>query len=85
MGPREKVVIPVPEVFPWGLWAGVASGVAAADWPNVTAVRIWLLARSVTAEPGLANTSTYTMGDQTVTVSDGFQRQLFPLVVQLRN
>jgi hypothetical protein len=30
MGPREKVVIPVPEVFPWGLWAGVASGVAAA-------------------------------------------------------
>ena len=62
-----------------------ASDVAATDWVDVSAVRIWLLARSTTAEPGLANTSTYTIGDQTVTVNDAFQRQVFPLVVQLRN
>jgi type IV pilus assembly protein PilW len=62
-----------------------ASTVPASEWPQVVAVRIWLLARSTTAEPGLTNTSTYTLGDQTITVNDGFQRQVFPLVVQLRN
>ena len=62
-----------------------ASAVAASDWTNVVAVRLWLLARSADAEPGYTNTTTYTMGDQTVTVNDHFQRQLFPLVVQLRN
>jgi hypothetical protein len=50
----------------------------------VVAVRLWLLARSSDAEPGYGNTSTYTMGDQTVTASDGYQRQVFPLVVQIR-
>jgi hypothetical protein len=61
-----------------------ANAVAAADWANVTAVRIWLLARSTDTEPGYANTSSYDMGGQTVTVNDGYQRELFPLVVQLR-
>jgi type IV pilus assembly protein PilW len=61
-----------------------ANAVAASDWPNVTAVRIWLLARSSDAEPGYSNKSTYVIGDQTVTVNDNFQRQVFPLVVQLR-
>ena len=66
-----------------------ASAVSASDWANVVAVRLWLLARSADAEPGYTNTTTYTMGDkvgaQAVTVNDHFQRQLFPLVVQLRN
>jgi type IV pilus assembly protein PilW len=62
-----------------------ASAVPASEWVNVVAVRLWLLARSTTAEPGLTNTSTYAMGDQSVAVNDGFQRQVFPLVVQLRN
>jgi type IV pilus assembly protein PilW len=61
-----------------------AGAVATADWANVTAMRIWLLARSTDTEPGYVNTSTYTMGDQTVTVNDSYQRQVFPLVVQLR-
>ena len=61
-----------------------AQNVAAADWANVTAVRIWLLARSTETEPGYTNTSTYTMGDQPVTVNDSYQRQVLPLVVQLR-
>jgi len=62
-----------------------ASAVSASDWANVVAVRLWLLARSADTEPGYTNTATYTMGDQVVTVNDKFQRQLFPLVVQLRN
>jgi type IV pilus assembly protein PilW len=58
------------------------------DWDNVNAVRIWLLARNETAEPGYGNTNSYVMGDQTYDFSgapDGFRRQLFTTVVQLRN
>jgi type IV pilus assembly protein PilW len=62
-----------------------ASTVPATEWGSVTAVRVWLLARSTTAEPDLSNTSTYAIGDQSITVNDNFQRQVFPLVVQLRN
>jgi type IV pilus assembly protein PilW len=55
------------------------------DWNSVVAVRLWLLARSSDVEPGYTNTSTYAMGDRSVgPVSDGYQRQLFPLVVQVR-
>jgi type IV pilus assembly protein PilW len=66
-----------------------ASALPASLWTSVVAVRLWLLARSTDAEPGYRNTSSYTMGDQTypdrsVTPSDGFQRQVFPLVVQVR-
>jgi type IV pilus assembly protein PilW len=61
-----------------------ADAMAATDWVNVTAVRIWLLARSADIEPGYTNTSTYAMGDQPVTVNDSYQRQVLPLVVQLR-
>jgi len=62
-----------------------ASTVPASLWTSVVAVRLWLLARSTDAEPNYSNTSSYTMGDKTVTASDGFQRQVFPLVVQIRN
>jgi hypothetical protein len=49
-------------------------------------MRIWLLARSATAEPGYVNTNSYLMGDQGAFVpGDGFRRQLFSTVVQLRN
>ncbi len=61
-----------------------ASTVPASLWGNVVAVRLWLLARSTTAEPAYTNTASYTMGDQTITASDGFQRQAFPVVVQIR-
>ena len=54
-------------------------------WEDVNAVRIWLLARNATAEPGYTNTTTYAMGDQPYTPNDGFRRQLFTSVVQLRN
>lgn len=61
-----------------------AQSIAASDWNNVVAIRLWLLARSTTAEPNYTNTASYTMGDQTITASDSFQRQVFPLVVQVR-
>ena len=68
--------------------AGSSFNSAATDWDTVNAVRIWLLARNETAEPGYSNTNSYVMGDQTYDFSgapDGFRRQLFTTVVQLRN
>jgi len=66
-----------------------ASAVPASLWASVVAVRLWLLARSITTDTGNVSTAAYTMGDQTypdrsTTPSDGFQRQLFPLVIQIR-
>jgi len=66
-----------------------ASAVPATLWTSVTSVRLWLLARSTTPDPSNVSTAAYPMGDQTypdrsTTPTDGFQRQLFPLVVQIR-
>ncbi len=60
----------------------------ATDWESVNSVRIWILARNVTAEPGYSNTNVYVMGNQTYDFSaapDNYRRQLFSTVVQLRN
>jgi hypothetical protein len=54
-------------------------------WDDVNSVRVWLLARTNTVEPGYLNTTTYVMGDSSFTVNDGYRRQLFTTVVQLRN
>jgi type IV pilus assembly protein PilW len=55
-------------------------------WPQVNSVRIWLLARSATPEPGYVNANSYVMGDQPAFVpSDGYRRQLFSTVIQHRN
>jgi type IV pilus assembly protein PilW len=62
--------------------AGAALGT---NWDGVSAVRIWLLARNARPEPGYSNTTTYTLGDQSYTAADSYQRQLFSTVVQLRN
>jgi len=66
-----------------------AADVPATLWTSVVAVRLWLLARSTDADAGITSTATYAMGDQqfpdrSTVPSDGFQRQLFPLVVQIR-
>jgi len=65
--------------------AGTSSEAAETPWDEVHSVRIWLLARNSTPEPGFANTTTYAMGDQNYTPGDNFRRQLFTTVVQLRN
>ncbi|NVO06680.1 MAG: PilW family protein [Rhodoferax sp.] len=54
-------------------------------WDQVDSVRIWLLARNATAEPGYANTTTYTMGNASSSVTDGYRRQLFNTLVNIRN
>lgn len=64
---------------------GASSDPADPTWEEVNSVRIWLLARSFTPEPGYVNTQTYPMGDQNLVANDGFRRQLFSTVVQLRN
>ena len=62
-----------------------SSNALSAVWDDVNSVRIWLLARNTLAEPGYANTQTYTMGGQDFVKADGFRRQVFTTVVQLRN
>ncbi len=67
---------------------GSSFSTAASDWDNVNSVRIWLLARNETAEPGYVNNNRYVLGDQTYDFgasTDGFRRQVFSTVVQLRN
>jgi len=62
------------------------SATGATSWDQISAVRIWLLARNSKAETGYSNTSSYTMGDITYgPVNDSFRRQVFTSVVQLRN
>lgn len=57
----------------------------ASEWSEVNSVRVWILVRSSKPEPGYANTSTYTLGDKSITVNDGYRREVFTTVVQLRN
>ena len=61
---------------------------AVTDWDSVNMVRIWLLARNETQEPGYVNNSVYVLGDTSYDYSvapDGFRRQVFSTVVDLRN
>lgn len=55
-------------------------------WDDVNSARVWLIARSANIEKGYSNTDSYVMGDLTYgPVSDGFRRQLFTTLLQLRN
>lgn len=62
-----------------------ATTTTSTEWDAVNSVRIWILVRSSKPEMGYTNTNTYTLGDVTVTVNDGYRRELFSTVVQLRN
>lgn len=75
----------VPDTRYFDSLPGTSSDNTPTDWDSVDSVRIWLLARNATPEPGYANTSSYVMGDKTFAVNDGYRRQLFTTVVQLRN
>ena len=55
------------------------------EWDDVNAVRVWLLVRAFTAEPGYANTTSYTLGDRVVTANDSVRREVFTTTVQIRN
>ena len=64
---------------------GSSVDTAVTQWDDVNTVRIWLLARSSTVEPDYTNTTTYTMGDQSYTVNDGFRRIVRSALIHLRN
>lgn len=52
---------------------------------QVVAVRIWLLLRAETAEPGFTDGRTYKYADRTYTPNDGFRRLLVSRTVMIRN
>ena len=68
-----------------------AARLAGATWTDAKLgkrpVRIWLLARNATPEPGYVPLPVAAMGSQPgfTPPNDGFRRQLFTTVVQLRN
>jgi type IV pilus assembly protein PilW len=56
------------------------------DWDSVQAIEVALLVRSPTLEPGLSGlTRTHRLAGTTVTVNDGYPREVYSTVVQLRN
>jgi len=55
-------------------------------WNRVKTVRVWLLMRSPDKEVGYVDPNApYTMGDQSVTVDDGYRHMLFTTTINLRN
>lgn len=70
---------------------GTSSIATATDWDDVQAARIWLLARSASTEPGYTDKTVYSLGSSifprnpVTNRGDGYRRQLFSTVVQLRN
>jgi type IV pilus assembly protein PilW len=72
--------------------SGSSAATGVTEWDDVNAVRIWLLARTTSTEPGYANTTVYSLGSSTfprhpsaTPNADAYRRQLFNTVVQLRN
>jgi type IV pilus assembly protein PilW len=55
------------------------------DWADVNSVRVWLLSRNASKEQGFSGSVTYSMGNATVTAADGYRRQVFNSIVELRN
>jgi type IV pilus assembly protein PilW len=63
-----------------------ADNVAANQWNNVSAVRIWLLVRAEAEENGYSDESTHRLPDGvTVATNDRFRRLLISRTIQLRN
>lgn len=59
---------------------------AGAEWEDVVAVRIWLLARNLEPTPGYTDDRSYTMGNEAAyTPADAFKRQLYTSTVRLNN
>ena len=63
----------------------ISAAVSPSEWDDVSAVRVWILVRASTPEPGYVNNASYVLGDRTITVNDSFRREVFSTVVQVRN
>jgi type IV pilus assembly protein PilW len=59
--------------------------IATDDWDMVNSVQVWLLMRSAMPDSGYQNNNTYSMGEQNVTVNDGYRRLLLSSTIELRN
>jgi type IV pilus assembly protein PilW len=63
-----------------------AAAIADDEWPDVTAVRVWVLVRGECPEPDLVNATVYAMGGTVwPPAPDNFRRQLYSSTVTLRN
>lgn len=57
-----------------------------AEWADVVAVKIWLLARNLEATPGYADNRSYVLGGEAdYAPADNFKRQLYTGIVRLNN
>lgn len=56
-----------------------------AQWQQVIAARLWILARAECPEIGYTNNHTYVLGNITLVPNDSFRRQLHSTTVALRN
>jgi prepilin-type N-terminal cleavage/methylation domain-containing protein len=56
-----------------------------AQWTDVRAVQVSLLARTDHINRGYTNTNTYTMADQAITPNDGYRRKLMTSLIKTRN
>jgi len=63
----------------------VATPASLADWTNVVAVQVHLLARNLEASPGYTDTKTYTLGGTTFTPGGSFRRHVYSSLVRLNN
>jgi type IV pilus assembly protein PilW len=61
-----------------------ANQISAADWQQVSTVRVWLLLRASVAEPGFTS-GTYELGDVSYTPNDRFRRSVVSTTINLRN
>lgn len=64
---------------------GTNSTATTGNWQKISTVKVNMLVRSTTAEPGYSNTTTYNLGNSSITVNDGFRRQLSAFTINLRN
>ena len=63
-----------------------SSPASAADWSNVVAVRIYVLARSADKSPGYVDPKTYVMGPKSYTPADkSYKRHLYQTEIRLNN
>lgn len=65
-----------------------SSSPADTEWPDVVAVRVWLVARNLEATSGYTDTSTYQLGSTGYSVPAslrGFKRQVYSTTVNLPN
>lgn len=56
-----------------------------ADWQNVMAVRVYVLARNTQLSPGYTDTKTYNLGATVISGSGGYRRHVYDTTVRLKN